>query len=69
MVGIISLLILGVDTNRLLILFSSFFLPAVFMFGNQAKITFEALVFLFIMHPYDVGDRVIVDGVSMVVEV
>eukprot|EP00897_Mesotaenium_endlicherianum_P008643 jgi/Mesen1/7807/ME000408S06916 len=34
----------------------------VFMFGNTAKTTFESLVFLFIMHPFDVGDRCVIDG-------
>ncbi|XP_022140879.1 mechanosensitive ion channel protein 6-like isoform X2 [Momordica charantia] len=29
---------------------------------------FEAIIFLFVMHPFDVGDRCEVDGVQMVVE-
>ncbi|KAK6115183.1 hypothetical protein DH2020_007452 [Rehmannia glutinosa] len=35
---------------------------------NTCKTTFEAIIFLFVMHPFDVGDRVEVDGVQMVVE-
>ncbi|CAI9270426.1 unnamed protein product [Lactuca saligna] len=30
--------------------------------------TFEAIIFLFVMHPFDVGDRCEVDGIQMVVE-
>ncbi|KAM7513561.1 hypothetical protein LguiA_003144 [Lonicera macranthoides] len=29
---------------------------------------FEGLVFVFIMHPFDVGDRCVIDGIQMVVE-
>ncbi|EFJ24345.1 hypothetical protein SELMODRAFT_80296, partial [Selaginella moellendorffii] len=54
--------------NALLVFFSSIFIPCVFIFGNAARTTFEALLFLFILHPYDVGDRVSVDGTMMLVE-
>ena len=30
--------------------------------GNVAKNTFEAINFLFVSHPFDVGDRVVVNG-------
>ncbi|KAJ6360331.1 hypothetical protein OIU77_004355 [Salix suchowensis] len=29
---------------------------------------FESIIFVFVMHPFDVGDRCVVDGVQMVVE-
>ncbi|XVF13744.1 hypothetical protein REPUB_Repub08aG0234200 [Reevesia pubescens] len=29
---------------------------------------FESIVFIFIMHPFDIGDRCVVDGVQMIVE-
>ncbi|KAL6011814.1 hypothetical protein ACLOJK_002280 [Asimina triloba] len=35
-----------------------------FMFGNTAKMIFEAIIFLFVMHPFDVGDRCEIDGVQ-----
>ncbi|CAI9285408.1 unnamed protein product [Lactuca saligna] len=41
---------------------------AAFIFGNTCKTVFEAIVFVFIMHPFDVGDRCVIDGVQMVVE-
>lgn len=65
----ICFLIIGVNTQKLLVAFSSILLPSVFVFGNAARSTFESLIFLFIMHPFDVGDRINVDNVSLVVEV
>ncbi|KAK1369390.1 Mechanosensitive ion channel protein [Heracleum sosnowskyi] len=41
---------------------------AAFLFGNTCKTIFEAIIFVFVMHPFDVGDRCVVDGVQMVVE-
>ncbi|URE40998.1 Late embryogenesis abundant protein [Musa troglodytarum] len=43
-------------------------LLAAFVFGNTLKMIFEAIIFLFLMHPFDVGDRCEVEGVQMVVE-
>ncbi|CAN4123044.1 unnamed protein product [Withania somnifera] len=65
---VIWLLILKVATTHFLVFMSSQVLLVVFMFGNTAKTTFEAIIFLFVMHPFDVGDRVEIDGVHMVVE-
>lgn len=65
---VVWLLILKVATTHFLVFMSSQVLLVVFMFGNTAKTTFEAIIFLFVMHPFDVGDRVEIDGVHMVVE-
>ncbi|KAL5984065.1 hypothetical protein ACLOJK_018167 [Asimina triloba] len=65
---VIWLLILGIATTHLLVFISSQLLLVVFIFGNTCKTVFEAIIFLFAMHPYDVGDRCEVDGVQMVVE-
>ncbi|KAG9149038.1 hypothetical protein Leryth_010647 [Lithospermum erythrorhizon] len=65
---IIWLLMLKVATSKFFILFSSQILLIVFVFGNTCKTTFEAIIFLFVMHPFDVGDRVEVDGVQMIVD-
>nr|WGO49556.1 mechanosensitive ion channel protein B084626 [Torenia fournieri] len=65
---VIWLLILKVATTHFFIFLSSQLLLVVFMFGNTCKTTFEAIIFLFVMHPFDVGDRVEVDGVQMIVE-
>ncbi|KAJ4963823.1 hypothetical protein NE237_023762 [Protea cynaroides] len=65
---IIWLLILGIATTHFLVFLSSQVLLVVFIFGNTCKTTFEAIVFLFAIHPFDVGDRCEVNGVQVVVE-
>ncbi|KAL5713940.1 hypothetical protein ACHQM5_015971 [Ranunculus cassubicifolius] len=65
---IVGCLILELATSKLLVVISSQTLLAVFIFGNTCKTVFEAIIFLFVMHPFDVGDRCEVDGVQLVVE-
>ncbi|KAA8546140.1 hypothetical protein F0562_020966 [Nyssa sinensis] len=65
---IISLLILGIATSKFLLFVSSQVVVVAFVFGNTCKTVFEAIVFLFVMHPFDVGDRCEIDGVQMIVE-
>lgn len=67
-VVVIWLLILGITTTHVIVLISSQLLLVVFIFGNTCKTVFEAIIFLFAMHPFDVGDRCEIDGVQMVVE-
>ncbi|MCL7031940.1 hypothetical protein MKW94_017346, partial [Papaver nudicaule] len=61
---IVMLLIMGFLTTKVVVLMSSQMLLVVFMFGNTAKQVFEAIIFVFVMHPFDVGDRCGVDGVQ-----
>ncbi|KAL8524228.1 hypothetical protein ACS0TY_013986 [Phlomoides rotata] len=68
LIVVVWLLILKVATSHFLVFLSSQALLVVFMFGNTCKTTFEAIIFLFVMHPFDVGDRVEVDDVQMIVE-
>ncbi|KAL6861850.1 hypothetical protein ACP4OV_017550 [Aristida adscensionis] len=65
---IITLLLMGIATTKILVVISSQLLVVVFIFGNACKTVFEALIFVFIMHPFDVGDRCVIDGVQMTVE-
>ncbi|XP_057438307.1 mechanosensitive ion channel protein 10-like [Lotus japonicus] len=65
---IVWLLLMGFLTTQVLVFISSQLLLVVFMFGNTAKTVFEAIIFVFVMHPYDVGDRCVIDGVQMIVE-
>ncbi|ESR55593.1 hypothetical protein CICLE_v10018823mg [Citrus x clementina] len=65
---IIWLLILGIATTKFLLFISSQVVVVAFIFGNTCKTVFEAIIFLFVMHPFDVGDRCEIDGVQMVVE-
>ncbi|PWA67827.1 mechanosensitive ion channel MscS-like protein [Artemisia annua] len=65
---IIWLLILKLLTTHFFIFLSSQLILIAFVFGNTCKTLFEAIIFLFIMHPFDVGDRCEIDGVQMIVE-
>ncbi|XP_065861618.1 mechanosensitive ion channel protein 6-like [Euphorbia lathyris] len=67
-VGVIWLLILGIATSKFLVFISSQLLLVAFIFGNTCKTVFESIIFLFVIHPFDVGDRCEIDGVQMVVE-
>nr|XP_043615854.1 mechanosensitive ion channel protein 9-like [Erigeron canadensis] len=65
---IIWLIITKIATTEVLLFISSQFLLAIFTFGASAKSTLEAIIFVFVKYPFDVGDRCIVDGVQVVVE-
>ncbi|KAK4854095.1 hypothetical protein QYF36_018841 [Acer negundo] len=67
-ITIVWLVILGIQITHFLVFISSQLLLAVFVFGNTCKTVFEAIIFLFIMHPFDVGDRCEVDGIQLIVE-
>ncbi|CAH1425270.1 unnamed protein product [Lactuca virosa] len=65
---IVWLLLMGIASTEVLLFISSQLLLGIFMFGNSAKTAFEAIIFVFVMHPFDVGDRCVIDGVQVVVE-
>lgn len=62
---IVWLLMMGLLNTKILVFISSQLLVAVFIFGNTAKTVFEAIIFVFVMHPFDVGDRCVIDGVQV----
>ncbi|KAJ0090311.1 hypothetical protein Patl1_13799 [Pistacia atlantica] len=65
---VIWLLLMEIATTKVLVFLSSQLVVAAFMFGNTCKTIFEAIIFVFVMHPFDVGDRCVVDGVQLLVE-
>lgn len=48
--------------------FSSIVLAFAFVFGNSVKTVYEAIIYLFVVHPFDVGDKIIVDSVTSKVD-
>lgn len=62
---VICLLILNIATSKFLVFISSQIVVVAFIFGNTCKTIFEAIIFLFVMHPFDVGDRCEIDGVQV----
>ncbi|PHT40327.1 hypothetical protein CQW23_19181 [Capsicum baccatum] len=65
---LIWLLLVGIATTKVIVFLSSQLVVAAFIFGNTCKTIFEAIIFVFVMHPFDVGDRCVIDGVQMTVE-
>ncbi|KAE8689076.1 hypothetical protein F3Y22_tig00110944pilonHSYRG00067 [Hibiscus syriacus] len=55
---IIWLLLVGTATTRVLLVI------AAFLFGETCKILFQVIIFVFVVHPFDVGNRCMVDGVQ-----
>lgn len=62
-------MILGFPVTHILVFISSQLLLLAFVFGNSCKTAFEAIIFLFIMHPFDVGDRCEVDGIQVCLDI
>ena len=62
---IVWILLMEIATTSILVFISSQLLLVVFMFGNTAKTLFEAMIFVFVVHPFDVGDRCVIDGVQV----
>ena len=63
---VLVFVVLGIfDQNILEMWFtvSSMFLAFVFMFGNSIRQLFESVIFIFVIHPFDVGDSVLIKGV------
>ncbi|PRQ34618.1 putative mechanosensitive ion channel MscS [Rosa chinensis] len=65
---VIWLLVLDIITSANLVYATSQLVVVAFVFGNTCRTVFEAVIFLFVMHPFDVGDRCEIQGVQMVVE-
>ncbi|KAH8550900.1 Mechanosensitive ion channel-domain-containing protein [Umbelopsis sp. PMI_123] len=62
-----TLTIFNVDIWKSLVPFGSALVALAFVFGNTAKNTFESILFLFVTHPYDAGDYVIIDTETLLV--
>lgn len=62
---VIWLLILEIATTKFLLFVSSQLVLVAFIFGNTCKTVFEAIIFLFVMHPFDVGDRCEIDATQV----
>ncbi|KAG1715974.1 hypothetical protein ID866_1198 [Astraeus odoratus] len=64
----ISLSIFGVDVTQSLTSVYSLGLAASFIFKNSASNAFDAIMFLFVTHPFDTGDRCFIDDENVVVK-
>ncbi|KAH0839621.1 Mechanosensitive ion channel-domain-containing protein [Lanmaoa asiatica] len=64
----ISLSVFGVNINQLLTSVYSLGIAASFVFKNAASSMFDAVMFLFITHPFDTGDRCFIDTDNLIVK-
>ncbi|KAI8366471.1 hypothetical protein EDC96DRAFT_508209 [Choanephora cucurbitarum] len=58
----------GVNVSTDLMPLWSAFVAASFIFGTSAKDAFEAIIFVFVTHPFDAGDRVLIQNENWVVQ-
>lgn len=61
------LLVWHVNVSRVWLTFSSIILAFTFVIGSSLRTAFENVMFLFIVHPYDVGDQLVIENESFVV--
>ncbi|KAG6918222.1 hypothetical protein DXG01_015815 [Tephrocybe rancida] len=64
----ISLSVFGVDVGSSLTSVYSLGIAASFIFKNSASSAFDSIMFLFVSHPYDTGDRCFIDQEILVVK-
>lgn len=64
---VIALLVFGLDALKSLATMGTLFIGWSFVFGSTFKNVFECIVFLFQIHPYDVGDNVVINTERFVV--
>ncbi|KAI8575355.1 hypothetical protein K450DRAFT_262205 [Umbelopsis ramanniana AG] len=50
----------GINVGTSLMPLWTMFVAVSFIFGNSAKDMFESIIFIFVTHPYDIGDRVFI---------
>ncbi|KAL2940912.1 Mechanosensitive ion channel protein 10 [Bienertia sinuspersici] len=65
---IMWLLLTGLATTKVLVLIASPLLAATFIFGNTCKTLFEGILFVYVVHPIDVGDLCFIDDQLMEVQ-
>ncbi|GAB4842490.1 hypothetical protein Ancab_012464 [Ancistrocladus abbreviatus] len=66
---LIWLLLNGIATTKVLVLIASQFVAAGFIFGESCKTLLEGIVFQFVRHPFDVGDRCLIANKDTEMEV
>ncbi|KAH7888056.1 Mechanosensitive ion channel-domain-containing protein [Phlebopus sp. FC_14] len=64
----ISLSVFGLNVTQSLTSVYSLGLAASFIFKNSASNAFDAIVFLFVTHPFDTGDRCFIDNDNLTVK-
>ncbi|CAO3597379.1 unnamed protein product [Absidia cylindrospora] len=59
--------VFNVNLYQALVPMGTFIMGLSFMFSNTVKVAFESIMFLFVTHPYDAGDNVLIDDTTLTV--
>ncbi|GKV12021.1 hypothetical protein SLEP1_g23226 [Rubroshorea leprosula] len=65
---VLWLIMLGILTTEAFIAIMGQFVALAFIFGDTVKSTFQGIIFVFVNHPFDIGDSCLINGEEMVVE-
>ncbi|XP_057786637.1 mechanosensitive ion channel protein 10-like [Salvia miltiorrhiza] len=65
---VVTVLVMGLASTKVIAFIITQLLLVGFTFQNMCKTVFESIVFVFVMHPFDIGDRCVIDGVQLIVE-
>ncbi|CAN1240197.1 Mechanosensitive ion channel protein 10, partial [Linum grandiflorum] len=65
---VVTILVMGLANLQVIFFVTTQLVVVGVIFQNMCRTVFESIVFVFMMHPFDIGDRCVVDGVQMVVE-
>ncbi|XP_010677442.2 mechanosensitive ion channel protein 10 [Beta vulgaris subsp. vulgaris] len=65
---VVFLLMTGLATPRVVAFVITQMVVLGVIFHNTCKTVFDCIIFVFVMHPFDIGDRCKIDGVQMIVE-
>lgn len=65
---VVFLLLMGLATPKVVAFVITQIVVLGVIFHNTCRTIFDCIIFVFVMHPFDIGDRCKVDGVQMIVE-
>ncbi|GMH16765.1 hypothetical protein Nepgr_018606 [Nepenthes gracilis] len=59
------LFLAGIASTKVLVTIWTSFAAAAFIFGDMLKAFFEGIIFVFVMHPFNIGDLCIIDDTQL----
>lgn len=64
-IAVVTVLVMGLASTKVIAFIITQLLLVGFTFQNMCKTVFESIVFVFVMHPFDIGDRCVIDGIQV----
>ena len=62
---VVFLLVMGLATPKVVAFVITQMVVLGVIFHNTCKTIFDCIIFVFVMHPFDIGDRCKIDGVQV----